>query len=160
MELTQARVRELFDYLDDGNLIWRITNSNRAKAGSIAGSVRDDGYRVIRADGKRYYAHRIIFLWHHGEMPELVDHRDTNPSNNRIGNLRKCDGIGNQGNRKGSRSNLPKGVDWKPRIGKWQARITVNKRFVHLGVFETPEQAHAAYVKASANYFGEFSRSA
>ena len=156
MELTQARVRELFEYQDDGLLVWRVTNSNRCKVGSIAGSVRQDGYRSIKINGRAHYAHRLVFLWHHGYMPELVDHEDTDPRNNRISNLRDADWTDNQGNRKGSRPELLKGVDWKPRIGKWQARITVKGKQVYLGLFETQEEAHAAYVEAAERYFGEF----
>lgn len=160
MELTQARVRELFDYQKDGNLVWRVTNSNRAQAGSIAGYVRKDGYRTIRIDGHPHYAHRLVYLWHHGFMPDLVDHRDTDPTNNRIDNLRDADGVGNQGNRVGSRKDTMKGVDWKARSQKWQARITVNKKQVYLGLFDTQEAAHAAYVAAAQKYFGEFARAA
>ena len=53
-----------------------------------------------------------------------------------------------------------KGVDWKARSQKWQARITVNKKQVYLGLFNTQEAAHAAYVAAAQKYFGEFAREA
>jgi hypothetical protein len=161
MELTQARVRELFDYLDHGCLVWRVTKSNRSVSGSIAGSLRKDRYRTIRIDGRTYYAHRLVYLWHHGEMPDVIDHADGNQVNNRIENLRKADMRLNQGNkRKKSRGDLPKGVDWRPRMNKWQSRITVNSKVVHLGTFDSAEAAHAAYVEAAQKHFGEFARAA
>ena len=127
----------------------------------VSGSTRKDGYAKIRVNGKPHYAHRLVYLYHHGTMPEVIDHIDGNPANNRIENLRPADMRQNQGNRrKSQRGLLPKGVDWKPSIGKWQARITVDGRQVYLGVFDTAEIAHAAYVEAARRYFGEFARSA
>jgi hypothetical protein len=94
-------------------------------------------------------------------MPKVIDHSDGNPWNNKIDNLRKADMRLNQGNkRKEKRGDLPKGVDWKPRIGKWQARITANCRYIHLGTFDTPEAAHSAYIEAARKHFGEFARAA
>ena len=159
-ELTQARVRELFEYREDGTLLWKVTNSNRAKAGSVAGSTRADRYVKVRIDGKPHYAHRIVYLWHFGEIPVLIDHIDGDPSNNRVDNLRPADFHKNQGNRKLGRSRSSKGVDWKPILNKWQARITINGRFVFLGLFATEEDAHAAYIDAACKHFGEFARSA
>ncbi len=158
MELTQVLVRELFDY-DDGRLYWRVTNSNRAVAGSTAGSVRPTGYWGVRINGRGHFVHRVVFLWHYGYSPEVVDHIDGNPENNRIENLRASTPRLNQGNRRGSRE-LPKGVDYKPRTGRYQARITVCGRQVYLGMYNTPEAAHAAYMEAARKHFGEFARAA
>jgi hypothetical protein len=41
---------------------------------------------------------------------------------------------------------------------KWQAQIKVSKRTVHLGSFQSPEEAHAAYLAAARAHFGEFAR--
>lgn len=161
MEITQARVRKLFDYRDDGVLIWKVAQSNRAAAGSVAGSRNKAGYIRIRIDKLRYSAHRLVFLFHHGIMPQAIDHIDGNPSNNRVENLRAATLTQNQGNRVSRRKNgLPKGVDWKPRVGKYQARITMNGRQVFLGLYSSPDDAHAAYLKAAQEYFGEFHRAA
>lgn len=40
------------------------------------------------------------------------------------------------------------GVHYKARNNKWAAQIQVNKKRKHLGLFDTPEEAHAAYLKA------------
>jgi len=158
MELNQALVRQLFEYLD-GTLVWKVTNSNRAKAGTIAGTEKEHGYRSLRINRKPFHVHRIIFLWHHGYLPNVVDHIDGNPRNNCIENLREATFKQNQGNRrKSDRGSTPKGVDWKPRTGKWQARITINGKQKYLGVFATAEDAHAAYTKAAGEYFGVFAR--
>ena len=38
--------------------------------------------------------------------------------------------------------------------------IRVSGRNVHLGIFHTPEAAHAAYASAAVRFFGEFARAA
>ena len=158
MELTQARALELFSY-QDGSLIWKVTNSNRAKAGTVAGTTRKDGYQKIRIGGKPNYLHRIVFLMHFGSVPAVIDHIDGDPGNNRIENLRAADMRLNQGNKRGEkRGDTPKGVDWKPRIQKWQARLSIKGKQVYLGVYATKEEAHAAYMKAAHAYFGDFAR--
>jgi hypothetical protein len=71
--LTQERVRELFDYHEDGYLIWKISVSNVRK-GDIAGCPNKAGYLRVRFDGKLYYIHRLIFLYHKGYLPRMIDH--------------------------------------------------------------------------------------
>lgn len=65
------------------------------KAGTAAGTLRADSVGVPRQvtvglKGKYYRAHRIIYRMHHGYIdPELViDHKDGNPWNNKIENLK------------------------------------------------------------------------
>jgi len=38
------------------------------------------------------------------------------------------------------------------------AHIKVLQKQIHLGYFDAPEDAHAAYIEASALNFGEFAR--
>ncbi len=71
-----------------GVFYWK-ENRHRAQIGNIAGHVAKNGYITIRVDGCMYYAHRLAWLYIYGEWPELfIDHRDGNPSNNTINNLR------------------------------------------------------------------------
>jgi hypothetical protein len=49
-----------------------------------------------------------------------------------------------------------KGVDWRPRRRAWRARIFVNGKSLHLGLFETSELARIAYEEAARKYFGPF----
>lgn len=41
-----------------------------------------------------------------------------------------------------------KGVSYRKDKGDWKAAICVNYKVTHLGIFNTPEEAHAAYRKA------------
>ena len=68
-ELTQKYVRSLFNYRD-GELYWKVARQGR-KLGVPAGGISLDGYRVIRINGKLYRSHRLIFLYHHGYLPEF-----------------------------------------------------------------------------------------
>lgn len=157
--LTQARVRELFDYREDGTLVRRVATRNRVKAGTIAGSLRGDGYLVVRVDSRPYLLHRVIFLYHYGYSPEnQVDHIDRNPSNNRIENLREvsqtCNNR-NTGNRADNTSGV-KGVSWDSRESKWYAYIVVAQTQRNLGSFSdfTEAVAHRLAHEQALNWEG------
>lgn len=72
-EATQKRIKELLEYID-GNLYWKTSRKNGIKPGQLAGSISSNGYINIRVDNKMCKAHRIIFMYHHGFYPEMVDH--------------------------------------------------------------------------------------
>lgn len=89
-----------------------------------------------------------------------VDHRDGDGLNNRRGNLRLATKSQNQCNarsRKNSSSNL-KGVTWHKASGRWQSRIKLGAKERYLGLYDTPDAAHAAYAQASTELHGEFGR--
>lgn len=44
-----------------------------------------------------------------------------------------------------------RGVSWHKGAGKWHASVSINGRNVYLGLFERPDDAHAAYVAAKAD---------
>lgn len=90
----------------------------------------------------------------------LVDHRDGDGLNNRRVNLRQVNRAQNAWNATGhhdSTSGL-KGVSWISDRKVWRAEICRNGKRLHLGSFQTPEEAHAAYAAAAVNLHGEFAR--
>lgn len=100
--------------------------------------------------------HRRIMGLRHGDRRE-VDHVNGNRLDNRRCNLRICDSGQNKQNTKIRSDNTSgyKGVHLhKP--GQWRARIKLRGKFWHLGLFDAPEKAHAAYCAASKSLFGEF----
>jgi len=144
------RVRDVLHYDPaTGIFVWRVTLSNRAPAGAVAGSERKDGYRLIAIDGQRYLAHRLAWLYVHGVWPTMdLDHVDRHPANNRLTNLRQATRSGNQQNmRLSQRSSV--GLAGVSRNGRrWQAAIQLSGRQHHLGTFDAPEEAHAVYLAA------------
>jgi hypothetical protein len=151
--LTQDYLKQLFTY-DNGKLFWRVSRTNSVRIGNEAGSTRNDnGRRIINLDGKVVYAHRMIFLFHHGWLPAEIDHIDRNPSNNRIENLRSVTRAENQRNtglRKDNTSGV-KGVCWYEPTKRWTAQIRINGVRKRLGYFKNLEEAAAvmdsAYLK-------------
>jgi hypothetical protein len=154
--LTQEYVKELFDYVD-GALYWKQSRARVAK-GDKAGSKKANFYIYIQINKKFYLAHRLIFLWHHGYLPKFIDHKDVNPSNNKIENLREATQSQNLINRKKFSSNKTgfKGV--RIRKNRFVTSLGKDNKQIHIGTFKTAEEAHEAYKKAAIAHFGEFAK--
>ena len=89
-----------------------------------------------------------------------TDHKNGDGLDNRRSNLRNAttsQNMCNQRKKANSASGL-KGASWAGHLGKWRATIRLNGKRKSLGVFDTPEQAHAAYCKAAPDFHGEFAR--
>lgn len=89
-----------------------------------------------------------------------VDHIDGSGLNNRRSNLRNATDGENMHNQRIHCNNTSgfKGVSWDASRNKWQAKISVNRRTVHLGRFGTADAARDAYDEASERYHGSFGR--
>ena len=66
--LTQTRLKELFDYREDGALIRKTGGSGRGNhVGAVAGTKTRYGYISVNVNGRLYQAHRLvgirIFRW-------------------------------------------------------------------------------------------------
>jgi hypothetical protein len=125
------------------------------RAGKPAGSLGDDGYwtvtLTIGGRARPIKAHRIIYALTHGRWPKHdIDHRDQNKTANQIENLRDASDALNKQNvsmRSDNTSGI-KGVSWDRRRGKWVAKMGVSGRQLHLGRFDTRDEAEAAVVLA------------
>ena len=137
--LTQEYLKSTFSYVD-GNLIWKIKKTDKIIVGSVAGCVTKSGRCFIGLDGKDYRTHRLIYLFHHGFLPKIIDHIDGDPSNNRIENLREATIRENSYNRTKQKNNTSgyKGVYLHKATKKWVAYCSGNS----LGYYDTPEEAN------------------
>jgi len=100
--LTQEELKYYLNYdPDTGYFTWRISNSNRSPVGSIIHNVcKNTGYVKIGLLGKRYQAHRLVWLYMFGKFPEKdIDHINNNRKDNRLCNLRECTRSENNYNR-------------------------------------------------------------
>jgi hypothetical protein len=92
------------------------------------------------------------------EIPFRIDHRNLNSLDNRRQNLRPATQSQNMANRSAPKHNTSglKGAYWRKDYQRWGAKIQVNYHQKSLGLFDTKEQAHAAYLAAAQQAWGEF----
>ncbi len=155
-EMDIGRLREIF-YCDpaDGVLRYRVARAAE-KVGAAAGYINVSGYRIVMVDYKAFSAHRVVWALVTGEWPEFpLDHRDLNKDNNGFANLRLASGTLNSANTRVRREGK-KGVS--KRRNKFLAHIKKDGQQYHLGVFDTEDDAHAAYCKKAVEFFGEYAR--
>ena len=144
-----ATINERYDYKDGGLWVKKQFNS-QSKVGTRAGSYLVDGYRQVRVNGKQYREHHLVWLLHTGKLPSMeLDHANCVRDDNRIENLRECTRAQNMQNRrfamKGNKTGL---IGVTSHYNKFRALITRNGKKTHLGLFDTAELAHQAYMAA------------
>lgn len=153
----QEQLKSLFLYDLTSGWFTNLYSRGRAKIGERAGASTGHGYRRIIIDYVKHYEHHLAWLYVHGEYPDEIDHRDGNCSNNAISNLRLCNRTQNNFNakRETGASGL-KGAYLDKRNLQWYSHIQVGGRVIHLGMFDTPEEAHKAFMEAVEFHHGEF----
>jgi hypothetical protein len=141
---SQARLRELFDYHPDGYFIRKMAVSGHWTGEEVRGSLTG---RYLRAsvDGRTYLFHRLVFKWHHGECPAIVDHYpDRDRANCRIENLRSATHSESMVNRGMLPSNTTGIVGISPHKGRFRARRRRGGVPHYLGLFNTVMEAGIA----------------
>jgi len=151
--LTADYLRKILHYAPDTGLFtWRVSPRRNISCGQLAGSFNSDGYLQISIHNRSYKAHRLAWLYTFDRWPICeIDHINGDKSDNRIENLRDVSRNENQHNTRRARAHNASGflgVGLHKQTGKWRARIRVNKNLTHIGLFNTPEEAHQAYIVA------------
>ena len=156
--ITQQKLKELFIYDPESGIFARriaTGRHGRHKVGTKAGTSQNYGYVVIHVDGRRYVAHRLAWMYMYGEWPSTdLDHINNVKNDNRIANLRLATRKQNMQNVLSHKHNTSgfKGVSWHMPRSKWRAYIFCNYRQIHLGLFDTKEDAAAARIEAEKIY--------
>lgn len=158
--LTAVMLRSFLDYdPDTGVFKWKHQGTGR-RPDLIAGRVNSHGQHQICIDYRKYYSSRLAWLYVHGEWPRgLMDHKNGDPLDNRLANLRVATYADNARNRKRMVNNKSgyKGI-YQDSANRWRAQIKINNVQKVLGWFDNPSDAHKAYMDAANCHFGEFAR--
>ncbi|MDP8268297.1 MAG: HNH endonuclease signature motif containing protein [Candidatus Tenebribacter davisii] len=148
---TQKEVRKLFSYnKKTGVLRWKCPNCPRIKIGDI---IKDscNGYLRVGIGNSRFYAHQIIWIGFYGYLPKNdIDHINRIKNDNRICNLRELThkrNLQNTGNFKHNTSGI-KGVYYCKSRNKWESKIKINQKTIHLDRYVDFDNAVCARLAA------------
>lgn len=158
--LTADLAREYLNYdPETGVFTRRKRTSSATKVGDVVGSMQVSGYLSVSVAGHQVLAHRLAWLYVHGDWPENhIDHINGMRSDNRFANLRD---VSNKVNSENKRC-APKsgagyfGVSFDGRRNAYRSRIMHNGKEIWLGYFDSAEKAHEAYVEAKSKYHEGF----
>jgi hypothetical protein len=170
-------IRECVDYDPaTGVFVWRERPSNHFPhpkahkwwnckfAGKIAGSGSSDrnNQRRLCFSHIRIKAHRAAWMLIHGKpVPDILDHIDGDPTNNRIANLRPATHTQNVANSKGRNGKSGvKGVSIRTRgrSTRFLAHIGSGNSYRALGYFATLEEAAKTRREAAEYLYGDYAR--
>jgi len=152
---------------ETGDLIWRKrpldhfadarnwARCNTMLAGKRAGSFTISSHRVVLLNQTPYLVHRIAWkMMINEEPPDIIDHVNGVPFDNRWANLRAATTTQHIGNQRIHSTNTSghRGVYLHRQQKKWVAQL--GRRY--LGIFNSLESAVATYDAAAHKHFGEF----
>ena len=152
----------MYDEHSPSKLRWIVRQYNRHHAMDPAGNQLPSGYWRVKYKGRSYLVHRVVWELHNGPIPDgiEIDHKDTDPGNNLITNLRLATRSNNKHNRKIGRNNTSgyKGVSFMKSKNKWRAELRLNSKRIWYEDHVCKETAYAAYCKAAMQYHKDFAR--
>lgn len=152
--LTHERLTELLDYNPlTGDFTWKVFRNYNADVGSKAGWLDGKGYRRLTLDNKCYRCSRLAWFYMYAVWPKhTIDHKNRVRTDDRIDNLRSATHKEQVHNKN---TKPPKGVK-KEKSGRWTARIRHFNKHIHLGTFDTFEQASKVYQDMKENLHKEY----
>jgi hypothetical protein len=157
--ITQEKLKDLLHYDSGTGVFTWVKPRIGVRVGAVAGSPDRHGYICTRIDGRRYLAHRLAWLYVHGVTPpEHIDHINQVKADNRLANLRLAttsENLKNTGVYVNNTSGF-KGVSWDKQNQNWRATATLTGKQLHLGRFNTAEEASAAYNNFAKVNHGQF----
>ena len=140
---------------ETGTFLWKKRGFGRV-IGRALGTTVWPGYIVLKLRNTVHYAHRVAWLYAHGEWPDgQIDHIDGDKSNNAISNLRVATPAQNSARKRNKRSLSPSRGVFPHGVG-FVARIHHAGKRHYLGYFPTAAAAKAAYEAKAKELHGEF----
>lgn len=127
------------------------------------GTTSERRYPEIGVRKNVYKAHRLAWLYVYGEWPDRdIDHINGDGTDNRIANLRLATTAQNTMNRRRRIDNTSgyKGISWSKKSQRWVVHIGHEGKILHLGLFDSIEEAKAVRDEAGRRIHGEFFRDA
>ena len=149
--LNDLTVEELKKHLtynpETGLLTWN-------KNGKTAGSYKKGGYISICINKRFYQAHRLAWLYTHGEWPNgVIDHINMDKHDNRLKNLRDITHAENlQNSRSHSGSIYGKGIFWCKLCKRWRVKIKFNGELVTSKYFVSINDAQSYAIETYKKY--------
>lgn len=160
--ITKQQLKEQLSYDKDTGIFVRLKSmSNKTRVGDVAGGKETSGYIRISLFGRTYKAHRLVWLYVYGVMPDgEIDHINLIKDDNRLCNLRQVSMEQNQWNRANRVDNKSgvKGVHFCKTWKKWIAACRVNGVRHHIGRFDDLKEAEVAVVSFRRTHHGEYAR--
>jgi hypothetical protein len=156
--ISHSRLLELLSYSPStGVFMWNGDRGGRSFKNKPAGHLKTNGYIEITVDGWRYNAHRLAWYYTYGKWPKNdIDHINGERSDNRIENLRDVFPYLNFQNVSLRSSKNSTGVRGVSKIrDKFRAEIRVQNKRLHLGVFDSIDDAAKAYLHAKQVLTGQ-----
>lgn len=147
------KTRDINDFSEKLNPLLSVNAWNARWANKEAGNInKTTGYLKVKLHGVNLAVHRVVYLMVNGWINSnlLIDHIDGDKLNNKPSNLRLVDQSSNSQNQRRAQSSSILGVMGVSvtSSGKYQARITVGRKSLYIGSFDTIIDASDAYRKA------------
>lgn len=152
--INQNQLKELIHYDEITGVLTSLQDRPRCPTGSVLGSNNGRGYLRLMLCNRKYYAHRLAWLYVYGVWPDEIDHINHVKTDNRIINLRSASRVDNNKNaskRADNKSNVS-GVHWKNSIKRWVAQIRRDPENRHLGSFSDKFEAICCRKSAENKY--------
>ena len=157
-ELTQEKLRHLFDYDSKTGFLVRRVRAGNQLPGTAVGSLDGKGYLHVIIEGRCYRVHRLVWLHQKGWLPDYLDHINRVRTDNRLENLRPVTLSQNHANRQANKQGKTapfKGV-YRNKRGAYIAQTKVKGRTLYLGSYRTPAAAYRAYARKMREIHGDY----
>jgi hypothetical protein len=142
-----AKLKTFARYVPETGQFVATVARSRSPVGKILGTVDEKGRIQISIGNRPYRAHQLAWLWMTGKWPSSgIDHKNGNQADNSWNNLRLATQTVNMKNIRKRVDNTTgvTGVYFFKRDGNWTASVGVNNKSIHLGYFNSKEEAALA----------------